>query len=153
MKDRIKAIRAAHGLNQSEMAERIGVTVASISAYETGIRVPSNTTITVICQEFEIREDWLRTGEGPMMQETPKTIVEELVKRYNLTGDAVRILNIIAQAFQRLTPEQAHDMVEIARRELLAIDDPDAARDVSAMREAVHDETSPDEAGHESHGS
>lgn len=119
MESRIKAIREANNLNQSEMAERIGVTVASISAYETGIRKPSNTTMAVICEKFDLNESWLRTGEGEMKRKTPKTIIDDLARTYRLSPDAVRILQIIAQAFQRLTPEQAHEMVEIARRNLM----------------------------------
>lgn len=139
MENRIKTVRVSRGMNQADMADLIGVTVASISAYETGIRNPSNTTISVLCDKLGINEDWLRTGSGPMLRETPQTIIDELARRYALSPDAVRILYIIAQAFQRLTPEQAHEMVEIARRNLLA-DDPAAA-----VREAI--EKSPDDAG------
>lgn len=139
MENRIKTVRVSRGMNQADMADLIGVTVASISAYETGIRNPSNTTISVLCDKLGINEDWLRTGSGPMLRETPQTIIDELARRYALSQDAVRILYIIAQAFQRLTPEQAHEMVEIARRNLLA-DDPAAA-----VREAI--EKSPDDAG------
>jgi transcriptional regulator with XRE-family HTH domain len=139
MENRIKTVRVSRGMNQADMADLIGVTVASISAYETGIRNPSNTTISVLCDKLGINEGWLRTGSGPMLRETPQTIIDELARRYALSQDAVRILYIIAQAFQRLTPEQAHEMVEIARRNLLA-DDPAAA-----VREAI--EKSPDDAG------
>ena len=139
MENRIKTVRVSRGMNQADMADLIGVTVASISAYETGIRNPSNTTISVLCDKLGINEYWLRTGSGPMLRETPQTIIDELARRYALSPDAVKILYIIAQAFQRLTPEQAHEMVEIARRNLMA-DDPAAA-----VREAI--EKSPDDAG------
>ena len=139
MENRIKTVRVSRGMNQADMADLIGVTVASISAYETGIRNPSNTTISVLCDKLGINEYWLRTGSGPMLRETPQTIIDELARRYALSPDAVKILYSIAQAFQRLTPEQAHEMVEIARRNLMA-DDPAAA-----VREAI--EKSPDDAG------
>lgn len=146
MEGRIKAVRIMNGMNQAEMAERIGVTVASISAYETGIRNPSNTTIAVICEKFDINETWLRTGEGPMMRETPRTIVDELAKAYNLTPAVTRLLDALAQAFVELDEDQA-DRILQRLRTALAASDSVARVEGQAVREAMNAE-GPDEAGH-----
>jgi transcriptional regulator with XRE-family HTH domain len=136
---RLKKYLKASGIKQIDLAETIGVSSASMSQFCNDIASPSPRTVRSICDALNLNEDWLRTGSGPMLRETPQTIIDDLARRYALSPDAVRILYIIAQAFQRLTPEQAHEMVEIARRNLLA-DDP-----ASAVRAAI--EKSPDDAG------
>lgn len=63
---RIKKIRENEGLTQEEFGKRIGSARNTIANYETGNRSPSNAVITSICREFNINEEWLRTGEGEM---------------------------------------------------------------------------------------
>lgn len=53
-------------LTQNELGSRIGMTPNTITNYETGRRVPSNQVIFSICREFNVNEDWLRTGNGDM---------------------------------------------------------------------------------------
>lgn len=64
--NRIKKIRRELDLTQMEFASRIGSTQNTITRYETGSRVPSSSGISLICREFNINENWLRTGEGEM---------------------------------------------------------------------------------------
>lgn len=64
MNTRIKAIREGCGLTQEEFGKRIGSARNTIANYETGNRKPSNVVITSICREFNINEEWLRTGDG-----------------------------------------------------------------------------------------
>lgn len=64
IQERILFIRNHNHLSQGEMAERIKLTRAHISNLETGKRSPSDIIITMICNEFSVNENWLRTGEG-----------------------------------------------------------------------------------------
>lgn len=66
MKDRIKKLRDALGINQTEFGQRIGAKQTTIASYETGRREPINSVIKSICREFHVNETWLRTGEGEM---------------------------------------------------------------------------------------
>lgn len=66
MNTRISLIRKSLGLNQSDFASKIGLTKNFISLLETGDRKPSDRTISDICREFDIQEDWLRYGLEPM---------------------------------------------------------------------------------------
>lgn len=70
MKDRIKQIRKNAKLTQVEFGEKIGVKGNTITNYENGLRNPTDAVILSICREFNINEDWLRTGEGEMFIET-----------------------------------------------------------------------------------
>ena len=64
LNDRIKLIRKKLGLNQEEFGKRLSITKASISRIEAGINNPSDQTVKLICSEFNVNEDWLRTGAG-----------------------------------------------------------------------------------------
>ena len=66
MDKRIKELRKALNLTQNELGSRIGMTPNTITNYETGRRVPSNQVVFSICREFNVNEDWLRTGNGDM---------------------------------------------------------------------------------------
>lgn len=70
MKDRIKKIRKEFDLTQQEFAERIGSKRNTIAKYETNTNVPSAAVISLICREFNVNENWLRTGEGEMFLST-----------------------------------------------------------------------------------
>ena len=69
MKDRIKKIRKELDLTQQEFADRIGIALGNIAAYEVGKNAPSDSVISLICREFSVNENWLRTGEGDMFME------------------------------------------------------------------------------------
>lgn len=64
MKDRIKKLRKVLGITQQEFADRIGLKRNSVANYEIGRNMPIDPVITSICREFNVNEQWLRTGEG-----------------------------------------------------------------------------------------
>lgn len=72
MKDRIRLLRKELKLNQTDFGERIGVKQASVAGYEAGIRTPLDAVITSICREFNVSEEWLRTGKGEMFLPTTR---------------------------------------------------------------------------------
>ena len=67
MNERISLIRKEAGLTQEEFGARIGgLSRNYIWMIEKGDRTPSDRTIFDICREFNVSEEWLRTGEGEM---------------------------------------------------------------------------------------
>lgn len=63
--NRIKVFRAEHGLTQSELAERIGVSRKTISTIEVGRFVPSTTIALLIARHFEVPVEqifWIEDG-------------------------------------------------------------------------------------------
>lgn len=66
MRNRIKQIRKESGLTQVEFGEKIGVKGNTVTNYETGLRNPTDAVMLSICREFNVNEDWLRTGQGEM---------------------------------------------------------------------------------------
>lgn len=81
MKERIKKIRKELNLTQQQFADRIGVKRGGIANYEIGRNEPTDSVISLICREFNIREKWLRTGNGDMFQQRTKN--EELLNFMN----------------------------------------------------------------------
>lgn len=80
MYERIKQLRKNLGLNQTEFGERIGIKQGSVAGYESGARTPLDAVINSICREFDVNEDWLRTGEGEMyIKKLPTDEVAEFV--------------------------------------------------------------------------
>lgn len=64
---RIIKIADDNRLNKSEFARRINVTPAYISKLSKHPdSVPSDRTISDICRVFNVNEEWLRSGTGPM---------------------------------------------------------------------------------------
>ena len=100
MKDRIKGLRRALDLTQQEFAERIGVKRNTVGQYEIGRNAPTDTVISLICKEYGVNEEWLRTGSGEMFAPDPGDELEALAKKYNYSG-AVAVL---VEKLVNLTP-------------------------------------------------
>ena len=76
MGERIKELRKSLKMTQQEFADRLNIQRGSIASYETGRISPSNATISLICKELNVSENWLRNGEGDMF--IPMTRDEEI---------------------------------------------------------------------------
>lgn len=76
MGERIKELRKSLKMTQQEFADRLNIQRGSIASYETGRISPSNATISLICKELNVSEDWLRNGTGEMF--IPITRDEEI---------------------------------------------------------------------------
>ena len=66
MNERIKELRKELKLTQQEFADRIGIKRNTIANYESGRNEPVDSVISLICKQFNVDENWLRTGEGEM---------------------------------------------------------------------------------------
>lgn len=69
MKDRLKQIRSALNLTQVAFADKLNISRSIIATYEGGHAPVSERNIADICDKFNINEQWLRTGEGPMFRQ------------------------------------------------------------------------------------
>ena len=73
---RIKELRNSLDLTQQKFADRLGIQRGIIGKYEVDVSAPSDAVISLICREFNVREAWLRDGEGDMLEVKPRA--EEL---------------------------------------------------------------------------
>ena len=56
---RLKKLRIQNNITQEQLAKRIGLTKSVISAYETGIRMPSYESLLAISRVFKVSCDYL----------------------------------------------------------------------------------------------
>lgn len=92
MNNRLKELRKALNLTQQEFADRLNIKRGTVANYEIGRNEPINAAITLICKEFNVNEEWLRTGEGEMFKQLLPTdevagYVEDLLE-YDGHGNA-----------------------------------------------------------------
>ena len=76
MGERIKELRKSLKMTQQEFADRLNIQRGSIASYETGRISPSNATVSLICKELNVSEEWLRNGTGDMF--VPMSLDEEI---------------------------------------------------------------------------
>lgn len=106
MNKRIKLIREHHGLTQDKFGKKIGSARNTIANYENGNRIPSNAVITSICREFDVNEEWLRTGSGEMFLDvTREEEIADLTHKL-LSEESDSFKNRLISALSRLTDEQ-----------------------------------------------
>lgn len=70
--ERIKTVRKSNELTLEKFGERIGVGKTAISKLEKEQVSLTDQMAKSICREFNINEEWLRTGEGEMKADIPE---------------------------------------------------------------------------------
>lgn len=78
MNERFKQIRKALGMTQDEFSSKISLSRNFIAQIESGTKTPSDRTVSDVCREFNVNEEWLRTGNGEMF--VPETKDEQISK-------------------------------------------------------------------------
>lgn len=120
MKDRIKKIRKEAKLTQVQFGEKIGVKGNTVTNYESGLRTPTDAVIKSICREFNIDENWLRTGEGemflPVLEEDEMALyVSELLED---EGDnpLYTIIKEVMHTYSELSPKSQEVIRDVAAK-------------------------------------
>lgn len=82
MNERIKSLRKKIGISQEVFAKKLGLTKNYISLVESGNRNLSEQSVRVLCREFNVNEEWLRTGTGEMfLPSDRKSDIAKLTKQ------------------------------------------------------------------------
>ena len=140
MKDRIREVREHFGLSMEKFGSRIGIVKASISLLESGKNNPSVQTITLICREFGVNEQWLRTGEGEMFEQTRASVLDRLSTEYDLSREQRSVI----EAFLDLDPQERDVILKYVHnvfdRSAKSADQSTAIPDKEAQRIAESDE-------------
>lgn len=76
--ERIKEIRKDNKLTQDDFGEKIGVSRFVIANIELGRVDAKDHMIKLIAKEFDINEEWIKTGEG---EKYPEKTNDELLAR------------------------------------------------------------------------
>lgn len=91
MNERLRKLRKTLDLTQQEFADRLGLKRNTIGQYEIGRNPPIDAVIISICREFNVSEEWLRTGVGEMFVPEVPNGLDALVLKYGLS-DADQVL-------------------------------------------------------------
>lgn len=111
MNDRIKDVRKAMNMTQTEFGEKIGLTAAGISKIEAGDRDPSEAVVKLICATYNVDYRWLTTGQGEMFLPMD---TDALVDKY-LAGES-ELTKAIMKAFAKLPDEECDKWFEMLKR-------------------------------------
>lgn len=106
--DRIKELRTKLELSQDVFAAKLGYTRGKITNIEVNGREPEDLLINLICSVYNVNEQWLRSGDGPMFGSEDKereTIIANLVNTY-LSSDSESFKSKFITMLSRLTEEQ-----------------------------------------------
>ena len=113
MVDRVIKIREESGDSQEKFASRLGLSRNFINQFENRKKNISDRTISDICKEFNISEEWLRYGTGEMKRQVEHKLssyVSEIV-----TGDDDFIKDLI-EVYMELDQTSKNALKEIAKR-------------------------------------
>ena len=86
----LKTLRLQNNFTQAQLAQRLGVTKSVISAYETGLRMPSYDVLISISQIFKVTTDYLLGLEK-----------KQGLDMSGLTEDEVKALTELIKAMKR----------------------------------------------------
>lgn len=107
MKNRIAQIIEAEKITKAAFAKKIGVSAPFITQLCNGDANPSTRTIADICREFNVRREWLETGEGPMkLPEADEDLdyINDLLA--GDSDDVVRFVRRFLRTYRELTPDR-----------------------------------------------
>ena len=121
MNERIDAIIKETGIKRVDFAKRLNLSPPYISELCSGKTKPSDRTISDICREFNVSENWLRTGSGEMfIQLSRSQEVAEFTSKI-LKGDndnfKRRFIAVLAQL-----EEPEWELIEKMAKKLSAVD-------------------------------
>lgn len=119
MNERIKELRSELlNLSQEQFGERIGLSKSGISNIESGVRNVTDKHIKLICSEFDVREEWIRTGNGDPFVRTTASVMDQLRLKYSLNDFDYNFV----YEYLKLSPERRAAVREFFRNVVAAED-------------------------------
>ena len=83
--EKIKELRSAKGITQSELAEIVGVTTSAVSSYEVSARQPSYDILVKMAKLFNVTTDYLLGMSGKDVID----VTELNIKQRNIIRETV----------------------------------------------------------------
>ena len=92
LNERMKELRKKEGLTLKRFGERLGVSEGAISNLEKGNRNITEQMFKSICREFNVNEEWFRSGIGDMYIETDEFNLDEYAKSKGATASDIELI-------------------------------------------------------------
>ena len=114
---RIMQVVEENGGNMSDFARNIEVTPAYISKLKNKPdSVPSTDVIKRICDKYNVREQWIRTGEGPMKLPDPDEDLDYINRLLaDDDADTVNFIKKFLRVYNTLTPSDRKVIEKLIR--------------------------------------
>lgn len=119
MNERIRQLRKLLGLTLEEFGAKVGVTKQTVSRIENGVNAVTDQMFKSICREWNVNEEWLRTGEGEMFVEMDK---EDLLMQWSgkMLGDEtdsfkrnfVKVLMSLTESEWKFLEDKARELLD-----------------------------------------
>ncbi|WP_171721097.1 helix-turn-helix domain-containing protein [Paenibacillus phytohabitans] len=93
----IKQLRKIHNLNQTDFANKIGVSQGSLSDLEFGKSKPAIETVISICSVFRCSYEWFFTG-----------------REHSNIGDLNNTISELVQVIKELSHSEQHELLTVA---------------------------------------
>lgn len=132
--ERIKAIRNSLRLTQAEFGNKIGLKQNTVGQIENGQRGITDRTIILICQSYNVNEEWLRTGKGEMFVEDDNVLLSQLSKQYNLDAFSRKFIETYISL-----PQSHRDVIKNFALSLVEAENAQAAPEVVIAGNKVDD--------------
>ena len=103
-------------MSRAKFGEPIGMTDSEIKNVETGATQLKENKIPLICNAYNVNEQWLRTGQGDMF--LPKTRAQEIgeIVRNAATRDPEESVKFFTELLGDMTDAEIAIMYEVFRR-------------------------------------
>ena len=92
MNERLVELRKALNFTQKAFGEKLGLSESAISNMKSGRYNITDTLVKLMCQKFNVNEEWFRTGIGDMFVEVPSDTLDRLAHDYSLSDMAKRFV-------------------------------------------------------------
>lgn len=121
--ERVKEVRKSLNLTMEQFGNKLGVTKVAISNIEKEKRNLTEQMSRAICREFNVSEEWLKTGEGEMYQQLSEDeeiagIVSDLLEEgednafYGIILEIAKTYNELSPASQKVLTEAAEKLAD-----------------------------------------
>lgn len=117
MNERIKELRKRLGLTLEKFGDRLGVGKTAINKLEKGENNVTDQMFKSICREFNVNEEWLRTGDGEMFlipDDEDAALVSDLLE--NTDDDFYRMALDLIRTYKQLQPESQEVLRNLCRQ-------------------------------------
>ena len=121
--ERVKEIRKSLEMTMEQFGNKLGVTKVAISNIEKEKRNLTEQMKRAICREFNVSEEWLKTGDGEMYQQLSEDeeiagIVSDLLEEgkdnafYSIILEIVKTYSELSPASQKVLMEAAEKLAD-----------------------------------------
>lgn len=121
--ERLKELRKnILNLTIKDFSKKISISPSTLTDIENGISILQDNHIKLICQTFNINEDWLRYNKEPIFIDNDNYI-NELIKKYDINYNEINIIKKLTNLDEHTRNKIINFMFEIIKENIEKIDE------------------------------